>query len=580
MVMPSISLRDQAARDFQQARRRAAMEEILARLRGKSAFLLPYDEVRARLGALESPRQKLEDIPIKAIVGSVGRYTDFTRGFLPLKESDRERWVRVRAAMECMEGLPPITVYQIGEAYFVLDGHHRISIARQLGATHIQAYVIQVNSRVPISPEDQPDDIILKSEYADFLAATRFDDLFPGVSLLVSVPGQYARLLEHISVHRYFMGINHKREISMSEAVMSWYQSYYLPIVRLIRRLNILRDFPQRTETDLYLWITEHQNELAEELGWKVTPDAAAQDFLSRFSRRPQRWVQRLAEKIYDFLLPDELESGPAPAEWRMERMRRRPADQIVSSILVPLSGNHDSWNALDVAIDFARREGAYLAGLHVTQPGTDHVSSGIQTLVAEFHERCEKLGVAGDMAVEQGKIATKICERSRWTDLTILKLAHPPPLKLIPRLSSGFRLLIRRCPTPILAVPCPPCGIERILLAFDGSPRANEALFVAVYFAARWDASLVVVSVLHKHLDAGATIQNLKRYLEGQRIRAQYVIGDKNPADLILKTAKEQDCDMIVMGGYSAGPLKELVFGSTVDRVLQATICPVLICK
>src|SRR5262249_54752575 len=160
-------------------------------------------------------------IPVNAIVGSVGRYTDFTRSFLPRNESDQTRWARVKLAIDDPggTGVPPIDVYKVGEAYFVLDGNHRVSVARQEGVEYIQAHVIEVKTDFSLTPDIQPDDLIIKAEYAEFLAKTDFATLRSGVDLSVSVPGQYEVLLEHIEVHRYFMGIDFKREISFSEAV-------------------------------------------------------------------------------------------------------------------------------------------------------------------------------------------------------------------------------------------------------------------------------------------------------------------------------------------------------------------------
>ncbi|MGD9049710.1 MAG: universal stress protein, partial [Anaerolineae bacterium] len=110
--------------DFRRARRQASRERLVARLTGKSADLLSYEEVRQKLRAMTGQRLGLKDIPLEAIVGSVGRYSDFTRGFLPLQDEDEERWARVQTKITSLEGLPPIDVYQIGETYFVRDGNH------------------------------------------------------------------------------------------------------------------------------------------------------------------------------------------------------------------------------------------------------------------------------------------------------------------------------------------------------------------------------------------------------------------------------------------------------------------------
>lgn len=140
-----------AIEDFRRARRRVAMRDLIARITGTSTELLSYEDVRQKLKGQLIGRRTLRDIPLDAIVGSVGRYGDFTRDFLPRHDSDAARWVGVRRAIEGAVGVPPIEVYQIGAAYFVLDGNHRVSVARETGSTHIQAYVSEVRAR-PVRP--------------------------------------------------------------------------------------------------------------------------------------------------------------------------------------------------------------------------------------------------------------------------------------------------------------------------------------------------------------------------------------------------------------------------------------------
>ena len=218
---------------------------LLPVLKVESIELLSFEEVRKKLKAQVSSIQVLKDIPIAAIVGSVNRYQDFLRDFLPRHNIDAERWSNIDVANQGMIGLPPIEVYQIGEAYFVIDGNHRVSVAKQLGAIEIQAYVTKVQSRVSISPDVSPEDLILKSEYVEFLENTNIDNLRPEADLTVTVPGQYEVIIEHISVHRYFMGIDQQHDISYEEAVTDWYDNIYLPIVMIIRGKRIIDRFSQ-----------------------------------------------------------------------------------------------------------------------------------------------------------------------------------------------------------------------------------------------------------------------------------------------------------------------------------------------
>ena len=430
------------------------MEQIMARLKGKSGDLLSYEEVRGKLKAKISKRAELRDIPLNAIVGSVGRYSDFTRSFLPRQDSDEGRWARVQIAVKDLGGLPPIEVYQIGDAYFVRDGNHRVSVARQFEATHIQAYVTEVRSRVPLSPDVQPDELILKARYAHFLERTRLDEIRPQANLTVTVPGRYQQLIEHIEVHRYFMGLRQQREIPYKEAVGRWYDEVYQPVVQVIRARGILRDFPERTGTDLYLWILKHRAALEEVLGWKIDTEAAAADLAEQYSPRPRRVVARMGGKIMDAVTPDELEAGPSPGRWREERLATRADDRLFADILVPVSGREISWFALDQALEIARREGGQLRGLHIVPSEAQAQSEGTIAVQAEFDRRCDAAGIPGKLAIEVGKVARGICTRAQWTDLVVVNVAHPPGAQPWTRLSSGFRTLLRRCPRPVLAVP------------------------------------------------------------------------------------------------------------------------------
>ena len=584
-----------AVEDFHKAHQKAALERFLAGLTGNSVDLLPYDEVRKKLRAIETAARRLDDIPLNAIVGSVNRYTDFSRTFLPLQASDRERWARVRLGVENMEGLPPIEVYKVGEAYFVLDGHHRVSVARELGMESIQAYVTQVRARVPLSPGDQPDDLILKSEYTDFLEKTRIDELHPGSNLSVTAPGQYARLLEHIAVHRHFMGQRLNREIPESQAITNWYEQVYAPVARLIRQRNLLRDFPGRTETDLYLWIMEHRVALGGGLGWEVSPQLAADDLISRYSPTPRHRLPRILNQLQKWLLPPSLDSGPPVGRWRRELTEEMAVvphrmDHLFDDILVAVPGMPASdtqrWPAVDFAIHFASREEARLTGLHLVAAEQDRDAPLLDSLRAEFSRRCDAARVTGRLLIDTGPVAEQISAHSHWMDLVIFRNRYPPPLKPVVRLRSGARLLIRRSGAPVLSIPAgvsqvSGARLESAILAYGGGPNADEALFVSAYLAARWGIQLAVFSAPRPGRPAPQQLlDHARAYLEEKGIQARYLSGEGDPARQLLLLAEEYNVDLILMGGYEAGPLQESLVPSTVDRVLASTRRPVLICR
>ncbi len=571
----------QAMEDFHRARRRAMMERILATLSGRSVDLLSYEDVLKKLKEKGRASRGLKDIPLDAIVGSVGRYHDFTRTFLPRRDEDIHRWTRVQMAMNSLAGVPPIEVYQIGDAYFVLDGNHRVSVARQMGATHIQAYVTEIKTKVPLTPDVTPDELILKAEYAEFLEETRLDELRPGCDLTVTVPGQYRVLKEHIDVHRYFMGLELQREIPYSEAVTHWYDTVYMPVVQEIREHGILRDFPGRTETDLYIWVMEHRAALQEEMGWNAIPyEAVAVDLAEQRSPTPRRLVSRIGGKLIETVVPDELADGPAPGRWRAQRQADRREHPLFSHILVPVSGEVNGWVALDQAAVVARREGSRLLGLHAVPTVEERDGEHARLVQTEFNRRCHEAGVQGELAIAVGGVAQVICERARWCDLVVANLAHPPTPQPVARLRSGFRTLIRRCPIPILAVPRQATPLTRALLAYDGSPKGREALFLATYLAGRWNIALTVLTVLEDERATPETLEEARQYLETHGVTATYESRSGDVGSAILETAEAHQSEAIVMGGYGFSPVLELMLGSSVDKVLNEAQVPILLCR
>lgn len=570
-----------ALRDFRRARHQAVLESIFAHLTGKSVDLLSYEEVREKLRAGGEPvKRGLQEIPLEAIVGSVGRYTDFTRTFLPRRDSDQRRWAEVRAVMSDLDEFPPIVVYQIGQVYFVLDGNHRVSVARQLGATRIKAYVTEVKTPVPLPPGVEPDELICSAKYAQFLERTGLDELRPEADLTVTAPGQYKLLLEQIEIHRHWLNEPEEREIPYDEAVGRWYDEVYTPVIQIIRERGILRDFPGRTETDLYVWVSRHQEELKEELGWEVGPESVASNLVARFSPKLEHVVARTKEKLLDAITPDPLEPGPPPGQWRQEQLARHRADRLFADILVPISGRETGWQALNQAFAVARREQARLHGLYVTPSENQKTTEQALALRNEFKQRCEVAKIPGDFTFEAGKVTRKICEHARWADLVVISLLHPPGPEPGARLSSGFGTLIRRCGRPVLAVTGNWSPLDQALLAYDGSPKANEALFVATYLSTRWQMPLVVVTVLEKGRTSLDTVATARKYLDARQVQATFVTEQGPVAEAIPKAAEAHRSNLIIMGGYGFNPLLEVVLGSTVDEVLRSRRWPVLICR
>ena len=563
-----------ALADFYNARRRATLEKMMAGLSGESTELLAYDEVRQRLSGRETARRTREEIPLDAIVGSVGRYHDFSRTFLPRQDSNAERWAGVKAALTGMVGLPPVEVYQIGDVYFVRDGNHRVSVMRNVGATHIEAYVTRVDTKVHLTPDVDLDDLIIKEEQTRFLQQTHLDELRPESDLSVTVPGMYDRLLEHIAVHRYFMGVEQQREIPYDEAVVHWYEEVYKPVVEVICERSILGEFQRRTEADLYLWVAEHREALKEVLGWDLPTGAAASDLAAR-QRRPGAGV-----RILKAVTPAELEGGSPPGEWRRSAVEVRKGEHLFGDVLVALGAGDPGWLALDQALLVARRESGRVHGLHVIAGKAEESDGELDDLRRRFEERCTSAGLTGNLAVQAGEIPARVCEASRLVDLLVLGLSHPPGHSVLRRLGSGFRSVVRRCSRPVLAVPGVFSPLDRALLAYDGGSKANEALFVATYLAARWGTELFVLAVEERNVSASDALDAAQTYLNERGVKARLRAMEGSVAESILTTVTEYEANLVLMGGYEASPLVEVVLGSQVDEVLRSSSVPILLCR
>ena len=216
------------------------------------------------------------------------------------------------------------------------------------------------------------------------------------------------------------------------------------------------------------------------------------------------------------------------------------------------------------------------MLGLHVVASAASKDSPKAQAVRAEFNRRCAAAGVPGNMVIETGAVARQICDRARWADLVVVNLAYPPASQPVARLRSGFRTLVRRCPRPVMAVPRDWSRLERALLAYDGSPKAREALFVATYLAARWKMALTVVTVVETGRVTADTLLRAANYLEEHGVEATLVQQSGPVAEVILQAAQAHQSDLLIIGGYGYGPVLEVVVGSAVDQVLRASQQPV----
>jgi hypothetical protein len=295
----------QAQFDFDASRRQAFWNEVRAVLGGRARTLLSFREV-LRLARLEGQVDRgVQDVPLAAIRGSEGRVRDFDASFLPRSPRLRDRWAQIETLMLQGAVMPPIDVYRVGDIYFVKDGHHRVSVARHLGHDTIRANVIEVRTRAPLSSDMDARKLLQTAEYARFLELTQLDRLRPAARLECSELGHYDVIFEHILGHRYFLSLERGQEVPLPEAVASWYDLVYRPVMEVLERHRIAERFPQLTEADLYLALTRRWLELSQEdqsigaegAGASLLEEAETEDARSALLRMVRRWLRQSARR-------------------------------------------------------------------------------------------------------------------------------------------------------------------------------------------------------------------------------------------------------------------------------------------
>ena len=205
--------------------------------------------------------------------------------------------------------LPPVDLYKIGDVYFVKDGNHRVSVARERGQEFMDAFVIELDTPVILSADLKMDDLKGKRAQGDFLLKTGLDRLRPQAEIEASQSEFYDRLLEHIEVHRWYLGEKRQTEVPYEEAVASWYDQVYQPIIDLISEQDLCRLFPGASETDLYLWIAEYQGLVRiAGLGEQVDRDQArTQAALQLLQNYPDLPVKKLVSIMSHSIWLDKL---------------------------------------------------------------------------------------------------------------------------------------------------------------------------------------------------------------------------------------------------------------------------------
>jgi hypothetical protein len=256
-----------AQTDFSRARRERGLARLTARLRGEPSdfdVILPFEEVIAELGWAGQRSLGLQSIPLDSIVGTVDRSKEFDRRFRPTSGSVRGRWQRIAEAQRRGTDMPPISVYRVGDMHFVKDGHHRVSVARAQGRTHIDAYVTDVQTKVGADAGIRPRDLPLKGHERLFNERV---PLPPEAQERVrpSDPWDYGCLAEGVEAWAFRTLQAREEFLPREEIAEAWYREDYLPVVNTLREAGLIDG---RNETDVYMRVVSDRYRLMRTHEW------------------------------------------------------------------------------------------------------------------------------------------------------------------------------------------------------------------------------------------------------------------------------------------------------------------------
>jgi len=278
--------------EFESARFKSLLNSLKYFLIGRNNELLSFEKIRKEFRLYKQSYLGFRTVKVDDIVGSLDRYRDFDRYFLPKKVHLQQRWARIHNLIASDVILPPVRLYKVGGMYFVLDGNHRVSVSKKTGVKYIDAEVTEFITDLPLKRGMDPGEIFILAERKRFFDKTGLEESRHDIKVKITAPGQYCFLLGQIN--KLMIQFNENKRIDeeiidFRQASLIWYDNIYIPAIEIIKSYGLLEKFPVRTETDLYIWINEHKRYLSLKYGRDVVIKFAAKDFLLRYSTNPMR---------------------------------------------------------------------------------------------------------------------------------------------------------------------------------------------------------------------------------------------------------------------------------------------------
>ena len=272
--------------DFLKARNKALMNELQHFLKPEESYMISFKEIKALVKPQNETYLGMKVIPVAKIIGSEGRYNDFDNQFFPKNMYLKERWAHVDEAIIKDIVLPPIKVYELGGLYFVRDGNHRVSVAKAKGVDMIDAEVVSLQTEIKLLPVRSLAGMlkqIINYEKRNFYFETNFGDITDYWCLDFSSAGQYDVIYNHILTHKYFLNERQTDEIPLADAVLSWFDTVYMPIIACAKKYRIMQYVKKRTESDLYVWITRYYEDLKKRYSDYIPIDTVMLDLRNEY---------------------------------------------------------------------------------------------------------------------------------------------------------------------------------------------------------------------------------------------------------------------------------------------------------
>ncbi len=254
-----------------------------------------FSEYQQKEAAFDAIERGLQCVPLDRIVGSVGRYHDFDGKFRIKQHVPRERFTKIKKAMLKGKPLPPVKLYQIKDEYYALDGNHRIAAAKELGHSEINACIVE------FIPSKKSLDNILYQERAEFNKKFQLP-----YSIELTELGQYSYLEQQIANHRIFLEKKSGEKIFLKDAAEDWYKTIYSPLVAIIKQGHLNYSFPERTISDLYVYISYHQWEEGKKRKYGIGIDQLIPKDMEEFRKKMEKrkfHYPEMKRKITAFVL-------------------------------------------------------------------------------------------------------------------------------------------------------------------------------------------------------------------------------------------------------------------------------------